>query len=82
MTPFNEKMLETGEMLKMLKFKGHTHKKLFPTGGMLKKNVKNDKIFLGLTPPPQKKDKTPKNASHWGNVKNVKNPKGLLTKNA
>ena len=39
------------------------------------------KVFWVLTPPPPKKgDKTPKNASHWGNVKNVKKAKGLLTK--
>ena len=38
---FFEKMLPTGEMLKMQKFKGLTHKKCVKNWG----NVKNDKSF-------------------------------------
>ena len=76
---FFEKMLPTGEMLKMLKFKGPTHKNVLKTGEMLKM-LKRLKVFWVLTPPPFWILFFRKNASHWGNVKNVKNLKGLLTK--
>ena len=71
-------MLKTGEMLKMLKIERAYPQKMLKIGEMLKM-LKMLKVFWVLPPPPLLGSFL-KNASHRGNVKNVKNLKGIPTK--